>query len=144
MIAPVTRPAAESFSRATSHRDLDSIRHDGHAPARRDAGRLGGDPVEHRRADRPPRRHRPVDDDLLALGVLRRVSRGRRGRLVEVIRETGWPGILMAACFAIASTSFIMALSRTSVANTLIIQSLSPFIAGLLGWVCLGEHVRRR
>jgi drug/metabolite transporter (DMT)-like permease len=37
-----------------------------------------------------------------------------------------------------------MALSRTSVANTLIIQSLSPFIAGLGGWLFLGERVRRR
>src|SRR5499425_2675065 len=68
----------------------------------------------------------------------------QRGRLADVVREAGWPGFCMAACFAIASTAFIMALSRTSVANTLIIQSLSPFIAGLLGWVCLGEHVRRR
>jgi drug/metabolite transporter (DMT)-like permease len=68
----------------------------------------------------------------------------QRGRLTRIIRETGWPGLLMAACFATASTAFIMALSRTSVANTLIIQSLSPFIAGLLGWLCLGERVRRR
>ena len=68
----------------------------------------------------------------------------QRGRLADVVREAGWPGFGMAACFAIASTAFIMALSRTSVANTLIIQSLSPFIAGLLGWLCLGEHVRRR
>ena len=68
----------------------------------------------------------------------------QRGRLADVIRDTGWPGVLMAACFATASTCFIMALSRTSVANTLVIQSLSPFIAGLLGWLCLGERVRRR
>lgn len=68
----------------------------------------------------------------------------QRGRLAQVIRETGWPGLLMAACFATASTCFIMALSRTSVANTLVIQSLSPFIAGLGGWLCLGERVRRR
>jgi len=68
----------------------------------------------------------------------------QRGQLTRIIRETGWPGLLMAACFATASTAFIMALSRTSVANTLIIQSLSPFIAGLLGWLCLGERVRRR
>ena len=72
------------------------------------------------------------------------VITGQRGRLAEVIRDTGWPGVLMAACFATASTCFIMALSRTSVANTLVIQSLSPFIAGLLGWLCLGERVRRR
>ena len=68
----------------------------------------------------------------------------QRGRLAAVVREAGWPGLGMAACFATASTAFIMALSRTSVANTLIIQSLSPFIAGLLGWLCLRERVRRR
>jgi drug/metabolite transporter (DMT)-like permease len=68
----------------------------------------------------------------------------QRGRLAHIVREAGWPGLLMASCFATASTAFIMSLSRTSVANTLVIQSLSPFIAGLLGWLCLGERVRRR
>ena len=68
----------------------------------------------------------------------------QRGRLATVVREAGWAGLGMAVCFATASTAFIMALSRTSVANTLIIQSLSPFIAGLLGWLCLRERVRQR
>ncbi len=72
------------------------------------------------------------------------VAVAERGRLVEVVRDTGWPGVLMAVCFAVASTSFIMALSRTSVANVLVIQSLSPFISGLGGWLFLGERVRRR
>ena len=72
------------------------------------------------------------------------VAIARRGRLGRVVRDTGWPGLLMAACFATASTCFIMSLARTSVANTLVIQSLSPFIAGLLGWLWLGERVRRR
>jgi drug/metabolite transporter (DMT)-like permease len=72
------------------------------------------------------------------------VAIARRGRLAVVVRETGWPGVLMAACFATASTCFIMALARTSVANTLVIQSLSPFIAGLGGWLFLGERVRSR
>lgn len=79
-----------------------------------------------------------------ALFLAATVAIMQRGRLAEVVRDTGWPGVLMAACFATASTSFIMALSRTSVANTLIIQSLSPFLAGLGGWLCLGERVRRR
>src|ERR1700675_4195607 len=68
----------------------------------------------------------------------------QRRRLAPALRDTGWPGLLIAACFATASPCFIMSLSRTSVANTLVIQSLSPFIAGLLGWLCLGERVRRR
>ncbi len=67
-----------------------------------------------------------------------------RGRVTQLVRDTSWPGFLMAACFATASTCFIMALARTSVANTLIIQSLSPFIAGLAGWLLLGERVRQR
>jgi drug/metabolite transporter (DMT)-like permease len=50
----------------------------------------------------------------------------------------------MALCFATASTCFINALARTTVANTLIIQSTSPFIAALLGWAWMGERVRRR
>jgi len=73
-----------------------------------------------------------------ALGV------ANRGRLTTLVRDTGWPGVLMAVCFATASTSFIMALARTSVANTLVIQSLSPFIAGIGAWLCLGERVRHR
>ena len=67
-----------------------------------------------------------------------------RGRLHRLTRDIGGAGVLMAACFAIASTCFIMSLARTSVANALIIQSLSPFIAGIGGWLCLGERVRRR
>lgn len=59
-------------------------------------------------------------------------------------RAMGWAGVAMAACFATASTCFIMALTRTSVANVLIMQSLSPFIAGLLGWMWMGERVPLR
>jgi drug/metabolite transporter (DMT)-like permease len=61
-----------------------------------------------------------------------------------VFAGMGRTGVGMAVCFAIASTCFIMALHRTSVANVLIIQSLSPFMAGLLGWVWMGERVARR
>jgi drug/metabolite transporter (DMT)-like permease len=45
---------------------------------------------------------------------------------------------------ATASTCFILSLSRTSVANTLILMSVGPWVAGLLGWVLLGERVRAR
>jgi drug/metabolite transporter (DMT)-like permease len=62
----------------------------------------------------------------------------------RTILGMGWPGVGMALCFATASTCFINALARTTVANTLIIQSTSPFIAALLGWGLMGERVRRR
>ena len=69
----------------------------------------------------------------------------REGRRTPgVFLGMGLPGLAMATCFAIASTCFIMALHRTAVANVLIIQSLSPFMAGLLGWLWMGERVAGR
>ena len=67
-----------------------------------------------------------------------------RGAAWPQIRGMGWPGVAMALCFAIASTCFINAVARTTVANTLVIQSTSPFIAALLGWAWMGERVQRR
>src|SRR5262245_49980796 len=64
--------------------------------------------------------------------------------VVAAFRAMGWPGVAMAGCFAAASIGFILALARTSVANVLIIQSTGPFIAGLLGWLWLGERVPGR
>jgi drug/metabolite transporter (DMT)-like permease len=69
----------------------------------------------------------------------------REGRRTpDVFGGMGATGLAMAVCFATASTCFIMALHRTSVANVLIIQSLSPFMAGLLGWAWMGERVAGR
>jgi drug/metabolite transporter (DMT)-like permease len=76
---------------------------------------------------------------LVAVTALR-----ERARTPDVFLGMGWPGLAMAACFATASTCFIMALHRTTVANVLIIQSLSPFMSGLLGWLWMGERVAGR
>jgi drug/metabolite transporter (DMT)-like permease len=65
-------------------------------------------------------------------------------RVHRIAWGMGWPGVAMALCFATASTCFINALARTTVANTLVIQSTSPFIAALLGWAWMGERVRPR
>ena len=67
-----------------------------------------------------------------------------RGRLVATFRALGWPGIVLGLCFATASSCFIIALSLTSVANIMFIQSSAPFIAGLLGWLLMGERVSPR
>ena len=67
-----------------------------------------------------------------------------RGRAVLLFRTMGRPGVIVGVCFASASIAFIVALSLTSVANTLIILSTAPLIAALLGRVVLGERVRAR
>ena len=66
------------------------------------------------------------------------------GGVVAQWRRIGRPGVLVATCLAFASTCFVLSLSYTSVANTLILMSIGPYVAGLLGWLVLGERVRPR
>jgi drug/metabolite transporter (DMT)-like permease len=68
----------------------------------------------------------------------------RRRNIVAQWRDGGAPVLIAAVCMATASTCFIFALSRTSVANTLILMSTGPFVAGLLGFLLLGERVAPR
>ena len=56
----------------------------------------------------------------------------------------GWPAVAFACSIAAASTCFLLALQRTTVANTLVVMSTGPYLAGLLGWLILGERVRAR
>jgi len=58
--------------------------------------------------------------------------------------QVGRPVLAVAACMALASTCFILSLAHTSVANTLILMSTGPYVAGLLGWTLLGERVAPR
>jgi drug/metabolite transporter (DMT)-like permease len=75
---------------------------------------------------------------VIVVGVVRRQG------VLSQWRAIGWPGLGVAACLATASTCFILSLSRTSVANTLILMSVGPWVAGLLGWLVLGERVHPR
>jgi drug/metabolite transporter (DMT)-like permease len=78
----------------------------------------------------------------LFLAVVLRVLRGRG--IVAQWREGGRPVLLVALCMALASTCFIFSLAHTSVANTLILISTGPYVAGLLAWLWLGERVQPR
>lgn len=65
---------------------------------------------------------------------------GWRGTL-GLFRGMGLPGLVVAACFATASTSFVVALAYTTVANILLMQAGAPLIAALIAWLVLGERV---
>ena len=78
----------------------------------------------------------------VALALVIWLTHGRD--VAEPWRRIGWVGVGVAVCLAVASTSFILALARTSVANTLILMSVGPYVTGLLGWFLLGERVRFR
>ncbi len=78
----------------------------------------------------------------LFLSLVLWVVRGRG--IVAQWRGGGRPVLVVAVCMALASTCFIFSLAHTSVANTLILMSTGPYVAGLLGWMLLGERVALR
>ena len=65
---------------------------------------------------------------------------GRRGT-AALFRGMGWPGLAVAACFATASTTFVVALSYTTVANILLMQAGVPLLAAFLAWLAFRERV---
>jgi len=65
---------------------------------------------------------------------------GARGTW-KLFTSMGWAGIGVALCFATASTSFIVALSHTTVANILLMQAGAPLFAALMMFVFFGERV---
>ncbi|MFA6155077.1 DMT family transporter [Mesorhizobium sp.] len=65
---------------------------------------------------------------------------GWRGTL-RLFRDMGLPGLAVGACFATASTAFIVALAYTTVANILLMQAGVPLLAALFAWILFRERV---
>ena len=61
----------------------------------------------------------------------------RRRAAWAAVRAAGWPGIVSGAMFCTMFTCFMLAVTRTTVANTLIVNSLFPAFAAILSWVVL-------
>lgn len=76
-----------------------------------------------------------------ALTVLAILAWQRRGDPFAPVREMGWPGLFSGAMWGVMFTCFMLALTRTSVANTLLVMSLAPLLAALLGRLVLGTRV---
>ncbi len=68
---------------------------------------------------------------------------GRRG-LVEEFRQHRSPMLTIAALSAVSQIAFFSALTRTAVANVVVIVAATPIVAALIGWAILGERTTRR
>src|SRR3546814_16462971 len=66
---------------------------------------------------------------------------GRAGT-AALFARMGLAGLAVALCFAIASTSFVVALQFTTVANILLMQAGVPLIAPLISRILFGETLR--
>jgi drug/metabolite transporter (DMT)-like permease len=58
----------------------------------------------------------------------------------RMFRSMGWAGLAVAACIAIASTAFVVALAYTTVANILLIQAAVPLLSATLAFFLFGER----
>jgi drug/metabolite transporter (DMT)-like permease len=65
---------------------------------------------------------------------------GWRG-MIALFRGMGLPGLAVAACFATASTCFVVALAYTTVANILLMQAGVPLLAALFAAVIAGVAI---
>lgn len=67
-----------------------------------------------------------------------------RGRMLRQISAVGGPGLVAGMLLASAFFFFILSVMRTTVANALVLMSISPFVTALFGRLFLGEPVPRR
>jgi drug/metabolite transporter (DMT)-like permease len=78
---------------------------------------------------------------LFILGVL---ALQYRARMFERLRAVGLPGVVAGALWALMYLCFILALGHTTVGNVLVLSSIAPFTAALLGRLFLRERVPGR
>ncbi len=80
----------------------------------------------------------------ITLGALALVLLMNRGALVAALRASGWGAVIAGLTMALSMLLYVNSITRTSVANSLILLSTNPFMAAMLAWVFLSERVPGR
>ena len=62
-------------------------------------------------------------------------------RVIAVYRAMGWAGIASGLLLAGSFVMFILAITRTNVANAVVLQSAAPLASAVLGRIFLGERL---
>jgi drug/metabolite transporter (DMT)-like permease len=74
----------------------------------------------------------------LYLAVRKRVERR------ETTRTFGWPGVISTVVAVVGATTYITALTWTSVANVMTVYAALPFLSTAVAFLWLGERVSLR
>jgi len=78
---------------------------------------------------------------LLSFGMSMIVNFTYPNRAWRKYKTMGRGGAMMVLIYSMGTVSFIVAITHTSVANTLIILSTTPLFAAIIGWVFLREPI---
>ena len=62
----------------------------------------------------------------------------------RAVRDAGWPGIVSGLMWAVMFTAFVFALSMTSIANALVVMSVSPLLTAAFARAFLSDPVPPR
>ncbi len=79
-----------------------------------------------------------------ALFVALALAWQQRGGLWTTLRRLGWPGLVSGLMWCVMFCCFMIALTMTTVANTLIVMSVSPLLTALLARPLLRQGIARR
>jgi drug/metabolite transporter (DMT)-like permease len=60
---------------------------------------------------------------------------------IGLYRNMGFPGLMVAFGFAVASSCFVIAIGYTTVANVVLIQAGVPLFAALMAWIVYRERI---
>lgn len=81
---------------------------------------------------------------LMAGGLALLLLARYRSSLPAKLWQCGRTGLACAVCYGVSTICFVQAMMLAGAANTLLIFSIAPLIAGALGWFCLGEPLPLR
>jgi drug/metabolite transporter (DMT)-like permease len=79
---------------------------------------------------------------LMCIGLL--VASSVLAGTPRVIRRIGRPGLLVAVLFGMQTVLFIVSITNTAVANTLVAVSAAPLFAAVYGWIFFRQPISRR
>jgi drug/metabolite transporter (DMT)-like permease len=68
----------------------------------------------------------------------------KKGKAVATVHAVGMLGVLSGAMWAVMFCCFMIALTMTTVANTLIVMSVAPLLTALLAWLLLRQKIAAR
>jgi drug/metabolite transporter (DMT)-like permease len=82
---------------------------------------------------------RSVFASIFILGFM--VARDGLAGALNLIKAARWPTIIVGLSYTVSTICFVLALSYTTVAKVLLIQSASPILAAAISWLLLRERV---